>query len=565
MFSDHYRRLEEALSNKYNLFNLDGWIKEHTYLEGKRFNFKHHEYQVDIITDDSPTLLVNKAAQTGLSEIFARWALAIAATQNNFTVIWTFPSSSDAERFAKARLDPTIAQSPELSRIISKAVNSTELKQFGDNTFVYIRGTISDTAGLSVPADVLIHDELDRSDIANVSAYVSRLQHKTTKVRRLFSTPTVTGYGIDLECRTARRKRQVWCCSHCNHKFLPSYEEDVHIPGWDKPKKEINRANIKDIRWRDAVLLCPNCKRIPSTDVRYREWVVENTADQYDTVAYYVSPFCAPAIISPSYLVQASTTFNKWSEFVNQALGLCAEDAQESLCLADIVGANVSGDFRSSGDLHVMGVDMGIMCHIVIAREHQGTFVTVHKEKVHYTELEERRRKLCSEWRVVTSVHDTFPYVDLITRITNYDPNAFGAVYVTRASSETHTVKLKEADVQEGRLNIRAVHVNRDVVFDAIMWGIKQGDIKFGNLDEEFTLQLLDMKRVQKFDKHGGIVYKWEKTQGLDHWHHALLYAFMAAKLRSTASWVTPGVVPLVTSFRLPKSALGGSGSVLAS
>lgn len=560
MYSEHLARLKESLSSKYNLFNLAPWISENTYLDSRRFSFKDHEYQQDILADTSPTLLVNKAAQTGLSEIFARWALAVATTQDNMTIIWTFPSASDAERFTKARLDPTIASSPVIRRAVSRNINSTELKQFGMNTFVYIRGTLSETAGLSVPADILIHDELDRSDTANVSAYVSRLQHKPTKVRRLFSTPTVTGYGIDAECKTARRKRQVWCCSRCNHTFLPSYENDVVIPGYSGSKKEINRHNIKDLDWRKAKLLCPSCGREPSTDVKYREWVVENNEQQFDAVAYYVSPFCAPKIITPSYLVKVSTDFNKWSEFANQALGLTADDEQEALGLAEIESAFVQGDFRSS-DMHVMGADMGLICHFTIAKQVGEAFVVVHREKVSYTKFEQRRRELCAEYRVICSVHDTFPYVDLITRVTNFDPHAYGAVYVNRLSTETHTIKLQEADAEEGKLNIRAVHINRDVAFDALMWMFKEKKMVISNGDADFSLQLLDMKRVQKFDKHGGIIYRWEKTQGHDHWHHSLLYAFIASKLRSMVSWVSVGSVPLVSKILVPERGLKIYGS----
>ena len=551
MFEDHIRFLEDGLSNRYNLFNLADWISQYTFLDGKRFSFKNHEYQKDIISNPAQTLYVNKCAQVGLSEIFARWALAVAGTQENFTLIWTFPSASDAERFTKARLDPAIAASHALSKRVSKNINSTELKQFGANTFIYIRGTLSDTAGLSVPADILIHDELDRSDLGNVSAYVSRLQHKTTKVRRLFSTPTVRGYGIDAECKTARRYRQIWKCSHCNHYFLPDYEQHVHVPGWDKPLKEINRYNIKDIAWQDAVLLCPECKEQPSSSLKYRQWVIENKEDAYDAAAYFVAPFCAPNVISIPYLVKSSTDYNSWSEFVNQALGLTSEDSKEALTMADLEKACIQGDFRSS-DLHVLGADMGLICHLTVAKVKDDNFIIVHREKVSYVDFEARRRQLCSEYKVVCSVHDAFPYTDLVQLITKFDPNAYGAVYVTKASTETHTIKLQEENPQEGKLNLRAVHINRDISFDALMWQFKSGKVVAGNCDEEWCNHLLDMKRIQKFDKHGGIVYKWEKTKGIDHWHHSTLYAFIASKMRGLVSWVTPNSVPLVTAFRLP-------------
>lgn len=551
MFSKHLEYLKDQLSKRYTIHTLGNWIQENTYIGGKNFTFKGHEYQLDIISDPAKTVLVNKAAQTGLSEIFARWALAVSCTQRNFTTIWTFPSATDASNFTKARLSPVIASSPEIQRMISTTVDSTELKQFGLDTFLYIRGTISETAGLSVPADILIHDELDRSDVANVSAYVSRLQHKPTKVRRLFSTPTVAGYGIDLECRTAKRKRQMWKCSHCNEHFLPDYERNIVIPGFDGNKREINRYNIKGIRWSEAKLLCPNCGKEPDTSVKYREWVTENPHEDYETVAYYVSPFCAPTIITPPYLVKVSTDFNKWSEFSNQALGLVADDDQEMLVVSDIQGAKIDGDFQGS-DLHVLGVDMGLTCHFVVGKAAGDGFIAVHREKCAYTQFEVVRARLCREWRVVVSIHDMFPYTDLITRVVDFDPNAYGAIYVNRLSSETHTIKDQEANATEGKLNVRAVHINREIALDALMYAIKQKRVLINNVDDELIMHMLDMKRVPKFDKHGGIYYKWEKTNGVDHWHHAMLYCYIATKVRSMSSWVSIGQVPLVTSVRLP-------------
>ena len=549
---EHLTRVQEGMRNVYNLANLSQWIVKHTKLDGKPFSFKDHEFQQDIIDDPAKTLNVVKCAQVGLSEIFARWGIAAAATQENFTLIWTFPNATDAEKFSKARLNPFIQSSPELLRSLSKVVDSTELKQFNANSFVYTRGTVSETGALSVPADLLIHDELDRSDMANIAAYVSRLQHKPTKMRRLFSTPTVAKYGIDKESLTSKRKRQILKCSHCNHQFLPSYEENIIIPGWDKPKIEINRSNLKDIRWQEARLLCPCCGKEPDQSIQYREWVVENPQENYDAVTYFVSPFCAPNILVPSYLVKASTDFSKWSEFQNQVLGLTAEDKQETLTRSDIEAALVQGDFTSN-DMHFMGVDLGLTCHITIGKLVNENLVVVKRVKCHVSQLESTRLALAKQYRVIASVHDAFPYTDLVDRITIYDPNAYGAVYVTRASTELYTIKERQAEVTEGKLNLRAVHINRDVALDSLMMDFKNKKIIVAKEDdhETFVNHLQDMKRIKKFDKHGGIIYRWEKTEGEDHWHHSLLYCKIAASLRGTFTGTDTVRSPLVKTFKV--------------
>ena len=91
--TDHLTRLDEALANLYGLTNLAKWIEERTILDGKRFSFKGHEFQRTVINDAAVTSIVVKCAQIGLSEIMARWSLGAACTQDDFTIIYTFPGS----------------------------------------------------------------------------------------------------------------------------------------------------------------------------------------------------------------------------------------------------------------------------------------------------------------------------------------------------------------------------------------------------------------------------------------------------------------------------------------
>jgi len=549
---DHIQRLKDGVSNTYTLGNLADWIVKHTKLEGKPFSFDGHEYQRDIIGDLEKNLIVVKAAQTGLSEIFARWALACVSTQENFTLMWTFPTSTDAENFTRTRIDPIVADSAEIRRMMSKNINTVALKQFGANSFAYVRGTISDTGGLSVPADLLIHDEYDKSDMGNIATYLSRLQHKPTKMRRVFSTPTLEKYGVSLLAETAKRYRQMWKCDKCNHLWLPSYEDDVKIPGWDRPKKEITKLALKDLDWTNSKLLCPSCGREPRTDLQYRNWVLENPGDNYDEKALFVSPFCAPSTITPAYLVRASASFAKWSEFCNQSLGLTAEDGEEALLDSDIRRALIDGNFSDS-TVHFLGADMGLTCHVVIGRlASDGKIIVVHRERIYYTQFIERRQELCKQFRVTVSVHDMFPYTDLVNRITTYDPNAYGAIYVDRKAGETYTITKAEANPEEGKLNVTRVSINRDISFDALMAEFKALNIviKKQKDDEEFVAHLRDMKRVRVLTKDG-FKYKWEKTQGEDHYHHALHYFYIAAKLAGTASgWVDMGTLPMLSIIK---------------
>jgi hypothetical protein len=278
---------------------------------------------------------------------------------------------------------------------------------------------------------------------------------------------------------------------------------------------------------------------------------VENQADNYDAITYYIGPFCAPSFLTPSYLVETSTKFAKWSEFCNQALGETAEDAEESLVASDIEALHTPNSL-DSGDTHFMGSDMGVTCHVTIGRLSGGSLLVVHREKVQYTEYEARRRELCAKYRVVISVMDAFPYSDIAARITGFDPNAYAAIYVAKKSTENYIIKDVEEDPIEGKLNLRAVHINRDVALDSMMYEIKNRRMVVHGVDQEFVSHLLDMKRIQIFDKQNQMRYTWKKTKGEDHYAHALLYLSTAAQLQGTVSGYTSNsIVPFVSSFAL--------------
>ena len=118
----------------------------------------------------------------------ARWTPAAVTTGQLYRNLH-FPATSDAEKFCRTRIDPCISASPLLAQAINNSLNNSELKQFNGNSFIYFRGTMSETAALSVLADVIIMTRVDKSNLTQMSVYVSRLQHKPTKMRKLFSTP----------------------------------------------------------------------------------------------------------------------------------------------------------------------------------------------------------------------------------------------------------------------------------------------------------------------------------------------------------------------------------------
>ena len=562
MIAGHLSRLRAGVYQTYGLADVPEWITKNTRLKGRPFNFVGHEFQTRILSDTSVEVNVQKCSQIGLSEIQARWTLAACRIIPGFSVIYTMPFSQDAENFCRTRVDPIINDSKDLKFAVNGDLNNSRIKQFGDS-FIYFRGTNGDTQAISIPADAIVSDEIDRSLPDVLTQYQSRLTHSPWRLRRNFSTPTIPGYGIAKKMETSRRFKNLCTCHHCGEGFIPSYYDHIKIPGFDGDLREVDKPQLARIRWQEAKLLCPKCGKEPSLEPEHRQWVQENTLEQHDAAGYMISPFDAPMIISPSFLVQASCAYTKSTEFVNQNLGLTAQDADESLTLEDFVRATVHTPLKDSG-LYAMGVDMGQTCRITIGRLEGDQLIVVHRERCVLGKLEERLPVLYAEYRVVMKVFDAQPYVDLIMRLQARDQNMFAAVFVTSKNIEAFTLKDQTGDQFEGKLQVRQAQINRNKAFDelaSLIKGKKSADknapriggllVQSSEENDLFNAECLDMKRIQKWDKDMEAHFVWEKIEDAqDHYHHSLLYLYCAARLRGLAQGVFAWPM-LATSFRV--------------
>lgn len=536
---EHYNRLHAALFNTYNLQDVVRYIEENTYLNGDRYSFKNHEFQKEIISDTTRDLYVQKCAQVGLSEIMARYVIGLCRIMPYFSAILTMPYSGDAANFVKTRINPFIDGSPDLKAVMDKDLDNTQIKAIATSLF-YARGTSGETAALSVPADLLVHDEVDRSDPFTLAQYQSRIKHSRWKLTRLFGTPTVDGHGIALAMQSARRKRHMVKCHCCNHYFVPSYHTDVVIPGFDGDKRDIDKDNINKFKWRDAYVMCPSCHRRPSLQVENRSWVFENPNDQHDAVGYYVTPFSVPNVVTTSQIVLESTKFT-WPEFCNQTLGETNSDRSEELTKEDVEACEYKDGSLETASTHCMGGDMGNMCHVMVGRlTNEGELLVVHRERVPMGQFKAKVRELKRKYRVLTSVFDAYPHTDTILDMQQTDKNLFGGVYHRSKNLATYSIVKAEKDETKGKLPITQAQIQRNINFDQVMTLFKTRKLVWATGDiftrDSFVSHCLDMKRKQEMDRDGELIYVWAKSeQGNDHFHHALGYLHVACKLQGTA------------------------------
>lgn len=552
-FAPHLARLKSAIYATYTLDQIPKWITEKTFLRGRKYSFFNHEFQLKVLSDESTEVNCQKCSQIGMTEAQGRWVLGICRLFPHFSAIYTMPYSDDAEKLCKTRIDPIITESPDLQAAISKELNNSEIKKIG-SSLVYFRGTQGNTQAISIPADLIVADEIDRSNQHILSQYNSRLTHSSWKLWRNFSTPTVEGYGIAEKMKFSRRMRNLCKCEFCAHWFVPDYYQQVKIPGFDDSLDTITKYMLYKIRYNEARLLCPKCGKNPSLLPKHREWVWENTDEPHAAAGYYISPFDAPAIIKPPGLIKVSTEYARISEFKNQNLGLTAQDTENTLTLDDLKKARVFSNITDTG-LYAMGADLGLICRIVIGRiDLNGFFVVVHREKVNLGQFEERVRTLTQKFNCLIKVFDAQPYVETVLRMQGSDYNLYAAVFVRTHTVRTYRIADEDAEPIEGKLPVKEVKVNRTNAFDELVGHIKKNGLALQhdeNEADEFDAECLDMKRIQKRNQEGDLVVSWEKSpNGNDHYFFALLYCYIAARLRATAQTTLLPTV-LVSSFAL--------------
>lgn len=531
----HYNRVYSQTLTRYSASTIAKWVTDNTYYASQRYSYLDHEYQERILNDDSRDINVRKCSQVGISEASARKALALVNVFDAYTVAYTLPTAGFAATFVRTRVDPIIDGSDELKDSIHKTNDNSEVKQFGAS-FAYFRGAASSNAPISIPVDHLIHDEVDFSDQDVLSQYKSRLTHSKHKRTDKLSTPTVPGFGIDLAFQESRRHYLMCRCSHCNHRFIPSYYDHVKIPGYTGDLHTINKQTLTRIRYTEAAVHCPRCGLVPSLLPEFREWVCENPTENYVAAGYQVSPFDAPNIIKPSYLVEVSTQYTRVQDFVNFNLGLPLEDKEATLTAEDFEG-RFTLDLASPSSAYVMGIDVGNLYHFKVgAVDPWGAVHCVHMEQVPMGQARKRYGELRARYRPVCSVIDSGPHAETVMALQETDPNLFAAVYTKSKSLLTHTVVNKDEDEGKGQEFVRQVNINRSRALDAYMELLRSNKLTFRQCAEQELViqQHQSMKRVKTYDNDSGeLVFSWQKTDGNDHFHHAGVYMHTAAKIRA--------------------------------
>lgn len=526
---------------------LSAWVTKHTNLGGKKYSFKDHEFQEAIIDDTASAAVVVKPSQVGLSQATVHMVLGFLATNPNTTMLYGLQTLKFSQQFAKSRIDPVIRESPDIAEMMVPGNDSSLFKQFTNSSQLHVVGFSPGSSIISVPASGVISDETDFSSAEAIATGESRLSHSpfvssdgVRGFRRYFSTPTVSGYGVDAKFQSSDKKRRLVKCRSCSDWFWPSFFEHVVVDTWDQPISEMTalEAQVLDDNGalKSARLICPHCHNVVTQQnlaAPHREWVAEHP-EVTRMSGWHCSPFDLPTYHTPYTLFRKliDTGDAHYHHFVNFALGLPFVSALNSVrdsAVAENTTVNPVMPERAYGEVSgcVAGIDIGKTSWITIGKviDHQLHIIYVEQIKLRAedgSDLESRVLGLMRSYKVALCFMDSYPYTDVLLRLISRYPALKGVDY---------SIREKALEMMVVREDIDTVKMNRTKVLNFLVKRINTGQIKFPKMPETAVVasHLKAIRQVQQTKESGEVVEVWVET-GPDHYAHALAYCNMAAQ-----------------------------------
>jgi len=463
--------------------------------KGELLEFKDRGYLIDILEDFTPVQAIKKCAQIGGSVIFTLKAY-YAADKGRFNVIYTMPSDSEVSEFVKTKADKIFQANEVLRRKFSS--DTVGLKQINDR-FIYYKGTRSKSVAISTTADLLIHDEIDRSDLGTIETYKSRITASPYKGTWYLSNPSLVGVGVDEIWQLSDKKEWFITCSKCKKEQYLKWEE-----------------NVDEIK---GLYVCNSCnEEITDKDRKLGRW--KPTVSGKEVSGYHISQMMAPWLSAKDLIREKELRGEDY--FRNFILGEPYSVGEQ----ADIRQAIMDGWSAKPLDKKpfYMGIDIGRIKHYVIGSE-DGIF------KTGTCQSREELESVIEKYNP-TIVMDAGPERTWAEEFKNKYPKLFLCFY--RKDKEVKEIVKWGGMTKTDQDNWGYVWTDRTRIIDKVIDEIVKGNIQFAINRQDLEVYIRhweSMRKIIEITPLGTERYIWDSKTGVDHFSHATVY-FQIAKMR---------------------------------
>lgn len=439
-------------------------------LDGKSWELTNHKWSVDIYQAVNPwkierypegqarRLSIKKPTQVGMTQMGTVRLLHFA---DNWPVriMFTLPRQIDTIDYSSTRLDPVL----DLPYFKAKLglPNSTHAKRLGDS-FIYLAEMSVETR--SLPIDMLLVDEVDLSNPDNVSTALNRLDASRWRLNYFFSTPTLSGYGIDALYNTSDMRVWVVTCPGCGKEQELNWEHNLRIIGAHNNPTKVYYG-------------CASCDReLTSEVVQNGKWVAQRPDKTSEHIGFAVSQMMMKPAANLYDRFRDPQT--KVHEFYRKTLGTPYEIGGGSLIRDDILATCFDEPYVAEAgydgeSTYFLGADQGNQLQVVVAKVEPNSrrSKVVHVEIIPTEQGFSRLAQLIDLYKVRRAVVDANPNRHSAIALTKKYP---GRVLLADYVDQKETYKLKSTYSKDSKY-LTNVTLNRTATLDDLIDAVKKG------------------------------------------------------------------------------------------
>lgn len=544
-----YRLTKRKFDDELDQTLMSEWLIKKTKLKGKPFSLDRYPFQRELIDDPHPNAVCLKPSQVGVSEVYQRVALGMLGRYPNRKGIYSYPDDEMRRKNVQTRVQPLFEATEAFHQNNKDAVSSIQLLQLG-SSFLYMTGSkVGDAT--STDADFVFLDEYDLHDMSNAALFGSRLQNSDWKIKRYFSTPTYSTFGVDALYNISDQMTYLIKCGSCNHWQFPMFTPAwVHIPGLPgdlNDLKELDQGLIDrhHLDLHGSYVCCEKCRvKLDLGREDNRAWVAKypsRTGMRGRKINCFSVATRPPADIIGELLTYKLNDFIRG--FDNSVLGEPTDGSQNRLSEADVL-ACINDREVPEIDKHAptwLGVDMGHTCHMIVAQgESLKNLQAVVMEKVPLNNIRERVAQICATYRVIGGMVDRHPESQTAKDLWELTQHRLvPAEYRGTVEIVTKLVVGTDDDIEY-------VQIDRTTALDEAARAVRRKAVVFngfGALASEIKDQFRNMVREENAETPA----VWKKLNPNDHFFHALGLVMTAMKLKGYTE----------AKYGLPQSMLG--------
>jgi len=503
-------------------------------VDARPFTLDRGEYVRQIIRDYSPVIVIPKGAQMRLT------VTAITRTLHNIVErhwngLYLLPLKTGAIPFVQGRIDPIIESNPGLTTRFSSVDNRLH-KQTADGVNFYVRGTNIIRELQEFPVDFEIWDERDRMVEENLEDARHRMDGSQIRQVLILSTPTVDGYGVyaDDAWNISDQHRWEIPCPSCGR---------FQVLNFNDPSLDYNNVKLGDTA-EECEVECAFCHHTLSDEQRpllnkLGRWSAFNL--QGDIRGYHISQLNSPTQplneIMKDYF-NGEREARKLKSFWNLNMGRAYTAPGDKITVELLDKCRMKGYLMGGipNSYVSVGIDVGTRIHVWCWHFGRGGQKLLWNIKLfnEWSDLDKFLSTLIS-WSGVIDAH---PEKKLAANLAlkYHGKLRVGFSEDRLQASEMavfHPLKVGEA----GRVNI-----DKSMALDNFIQGFLNGNswlpIDARDLGEDMPRkpynglyhQLTQMVRLEEENSRGTIVGHWVKNRNPDHWHHAGMFADVAAQ-----------------------------------